>query len=208
MLTQKVERNWHQPVTVVAARNITNPPNPPGPTPGPHTPSPFLTRTLTGFGTISFHRGVCCLFYPAVPLSDTAAFSTLTITFSGGAPPGGVTVVLTTDTADADGAAVAGGATSITITKLANPRLFGGGGITGTVYLGVNLFINDHSQTWTPVLSHSRGNSLLRTSGDGRWNGTYRRQNTLPSKTVLFLVFWGHLRDCDGIGAQSRLPAL
>jgi hypothetical protein len=44
LLGLKVKRNWHQPAAVVAARNVTNPSNPPGPPPS--NPCPNLNGAI------------------------------------------------------------------------------------------------------------------------------------------------------------------
>jgi hypothetical protein len=135
LLGLKVKRNWHQPAAVVAARNVTNPPGPtpPGPTP--------LTATVN-VGTIYSGGGpLLYLIAPQVSLSATAAFSTLTVTFSpvpGSGPE--ATLALQTNGPDNTGDVyVSGGASSVTISKATNPRCFGGGGIGGTTYFGLVL---------------------------------------------------------------------
>lgn len=146
MLTQKVERNWHQPAAVVVARNVTNPSNPPGPP---------LTATVN-VGTIhSFDAPQGFLITPQVSLSATAAFSTLKVTFSSpvpGSDPSGATLALATNGPDNTGnVSISGGASSVTISKATNPRYFGGGGIGGTVYF--EAILEQHSGSdWTPGL--------------------------------------------------------
>jgi Inverse autotransporter, beta-domain len=143
LLTLKVKRDWHQPAAVVVAKSIP-------PTPAP-SPTSSLTATAIGFGTIPAVTTVGVGLTPSVTLSDTAAFSSLTVTFSSPAPPGGGLVGLFTDTSQFTGfVSFPGGATSVTITKAANPTFFGGGGITGTVYNFVNVANNDATNTWTP----------------------------------------------------------
>jgi len=137
LLGLKVKRNWYQPAAVVLARSTANPP---GPTPPPGS----LTTTATGpctpdDGTLMYALN------PQVPLSATASFSTLTVTFAN-PPLTNEIIELFTDVASFTGVVVVpNGATSVTITKATQPNWFGA--VPGNFY--VSLAIGG-SQAWCP----------------------------------------------------------